>query len=85
MLEKERMQIDQIDRQLVQLLEERWAVVDQIQAIKKREKLTVLDSSREQKVLEKVAQLVQTPAYKESIQAVFQAMMDRSKEYQHQK
>ncbi|MGT2665952.1 chorismate mutase [Streptococcus rifensis] len=81
-LETSRQHIDQIDRELVALLEKRMTEVSQVIAYKKAYAIPVLDSGREQAVLDKVAQLVQEKSYEETIVATFSDMMARSREYQ---
>ena len=82
MLEKQREEIDRLDRKIVELLEARMAVVTEVGTIKKEHGLDVLDTQREVAVIEKVESYVTNPLYRESIGAVYQAMMDISKEYQ---
>ncbi|WP_303975195.1 chorismate mutase [Streptococcus merionis] len=81
-LETSRHHIDQIDRELVVLLEKRLHEVKQVIAYKKAHDLPVLDSDREQAVLDKVASFVSKPEYKETITNTFADMMARSREYQ---
>lgn len=81
-LEISRQHIDQIDRELVALLEKRMTEVSQVIAYKKAHAIPVLDSGREQAVLDKVAQLVQDKRYEETIVATFSDMMARSREFQ---
>ena len=50
MFEKERAEIDIIDRELVKLFERRMDAVTEIARIKKEHKLPILDQSREDKV-----------------------------------
>lgn len=84
-LETERKKIDVLDRQIVGLLEERLKVVEEIARIKKEQELAVLDTAREQKVLEKVARYVEDAKYRKIIQETYQSLMDISKVYQKEK
>ncbi|MGX6979664.1 chorismate mutase [Vagococcus elongatus] len=84
-LEVQREKIDVIDRQIVSLLEERLKVVEEVARIKKEQNIAVLDTAREQKVLEKVAQYVEEPKYRKIIQDTYQSLMDISKAYQKDK
>lgn len=54
-----REQINTIDSQLVELLEKRMELVDQVTAYKRATGKPVLDTSRENAVLERVGKLVQ--------------------------
>lgn len=79
-LEELRSEIDQIDRQIADLLDQRFAVVKEVGATKKKENIAVLDSSREARVLEKI----DTYNVKEAnaIKEVYQKIMDVAKELQ---
>ena len=54
-----RQQIDEIDKQITALLEERMKAVAAVAAYKKAHRMPVLDASREAAVLDKVAALLQ--------------------------
>ncbi len=82
MFEQERQKIDQLDRQIVKLLEERFDTVQQIAAKKKQEKVTILDVKREQEVLDKVARYVDNSEYTRYIQEIYVQFMEVSKRYQ---
>ena len=53
-----RQQIDEIDKQITVLLEERMKVVAAVAAYKKAHRMPVLDATREAAVLDKVAALI---------------------------
>lgn len=77
-----RQEIDAIDKELVALLEQRMALVSQVAAFKKETGKPILDTAREEAVLDKVAHLVENKAYITSIQATFRDMMAHSRAYQ---
>ncbi|HEM3694959.1 TPA: chorismate mutase [Streptococcus suis] len=81
-LEHIREQINSIDSQLVELLEKRMELVDQVTAYKRATGKPVLDTSRENAVLERVGNLVQKDDYRSAIQATFSDMMAQSRAYQ---
>ena len=54
MLEEQRQKIDQIDRQIVALFEERTNVVEEVAKIKLDNDIPILDSGREEQVILKV-------------------------------
>lgn len=83
-LDQIRKDIDQIDQELVALLEKRMVCVSEVVAYKKAKGLPVLDQGRENKVLEKVASLVDDEQYRATIQAQFQDMMKRSRDFQEE-
>lgn len=83
-LDQIRKDIDQIDQELVALLEKRMVCVGQIVEYKEQQGLPVLDQGRENKVLEKVASLVDDEQYRSTIQAQFRDLMARSRDYQEE-
>ncbi len=82
MFKKERQKIDQLDQQIIELLEERFDTVQKIAEKKQQANLTILDSKREQEVLEKVARYVENPKYTSYIQEIYTQFMEVSKKYQ---
>ncbi|WP_394405135.1 chorismate mutase [Streptococcus sp. 20-1249] len=80
-----REEIDALDQELVALLEKRMDLVTQVVAYKKENGKTVLDSKREEMVLQKVANRVQNSDYTSTIQATFADIMAQSRRYQSQK
>lgn len=80
-----REQINTIDSQLVELLEKRMELVDQVTAYKRATGKPVLDTSRENAVLERVGKLVQKDDYRSTIQATFSDIMTQSRAYQSSK
>jgi len=83
-LDQIRKDIDQIDQELVALLERRMVCVGQIVKYKEQQGLPVLDQGREREVLEKVGSLVTDEQYRATIQAQFQDMMKRSRDFQEE-
>lgn len=81
-LAQARVTIDSIDSEITALLEKRMDTVREIADIKRETKTDVLDTSREQAVLEKVRERVQNPDYTETIETLYQAIMDTSKQFQ---
>ena len=81
-LKQIRAEIDQIDRQLVDLLEQRMNRITEVVQYKKEKQLPILDQGREQQVLAKVECLVKDRQYTRTVQKQFQDIMKRSKEYQ---
>ncbi|MGM0165233.1 chorismate mutase [Enterococcus sp. AZ135] len=81
-LTQAREKIDQIDQELVGLLERRMSAVSEVTAYKAQTKKAVLDSSREEKVLENAANLVKDENYRETIVETFKDIMKQSRNYQ---
>lgn len=80
-LEECRQQIDRIDRQLVDLLQERLEIAGQVAAYKKEHHLPLFHPEREQQVLEKVTDSL-PQENKRSMGLLFEDIMEVSKLYQ---
>ena len=74
-LEELRNNIDQVDQEIVQLLEKRMTIVQEI---------TILDNSREQAVLDLARQNIKNSAYQETIINTFKDIMKNSRLYQRE-
>lgn len=81
-LESIRQEIDNIDKEIVGLLEKRMNLVNQVATYKKKTGKAVLDTSREEAVLAKVAAQVKNKNYTETIQDTFKDIMTQSRSYQ---
>lgn len=77
-----RQDIDKVDKEIVTLLEKRMNLVSQVAAYKKESGKAILDSKREEMVLNKVESLVENHDYKETIRATFADIMAQSRAYQ---
>ncbi|MGY3778448.1 chorismate mutase [Isobaculum melis] len=82
MLAKQRAQIDAIDQKLVQLLEMRLKVVEEVAVIKKENQLPIFDKAREANLLAQVALKVEDSTYTGAIEEIFQYLLKVSKEQQ---
>ena len=74
--------IDKIDNELVKLLESRMNAVLSIAELKKQQKLPILDASREQELLAKVASKVENPDFTDTVTSTFQDILKHSRAYQ---
>ena len=81
-LEQARTQIDAIDREMAKLYEARLDAVKDVIAYKIENDLPILDSGREQVVIEKNLQFIQNPDYKEYYESFIKFIMKESKAYQ---
>ena len=77
-----RQQIDEIDKQITVLLEERMKVVAAVAAYKKAHRMPVLDATREAAVLDKVAVFTSDKLLVPYIKRIYKALMDESKAYE---
>lgn len=72
-------QINDIDEKMLQLLEQRFAIVKEVGMVKQADNLPVKDEAREQAVLTRLRGQVTDPSLKPAIQAIFQTIMDEAK------
>jgi chorismate mutase/prephenate dehydratase len=79
-LNKLREQIDIIDRQMVELFEQRMGVVKRTGEYKREHNMAILDSERERRVVESAA--AQAPELKGEIGLLMRSMMALAKQYQ---
>ena len=81
-LEELRQKINQIDDELIKLLEKRMDLVSKVASYKLETGKAVLDSKREETILNKVAEAVESPVYKDVIVNTFTDMMKHSRAFQ---
>ena len=72
-------QINDIDEKMLQLLEQRFAIVKEVGMVKQAANLPVKDEAREQAVLTRLRGQVTDPSLKPAIQEIFQTIMDEAK------
>lgn len=84
-LDDYRAEIDDIDKQLTALFEKRMNVVLKVAEYKKEKNLPVLQSNREEQVLNKAVNNLQNKDYTKEIKDFFNGMMHISKGYEHRK
>lgn len=77
-----RQEIDHVDQELVALLEKRMQLVNQVVAYKKAIGKPILDTSREDAVLQKAASRVEDKAFEQTIVNTFADIMKNSRDYQ---
>ncbi len=82
-LETFRIQIDNIDKDLVKLLEERFRICLSIGQYKKENGLEVLNEAREKQVIEKNLSLLQNHTFKPNIEEVLITIMAESRKLQN--
>ena len=79
-LQQHRHQIDQIDKQLLELLEKRFEISKKIGQHKKENGIKIHQPEREKQIIESKTQRTQLP--KEFIKELFQLIFKQSKEVQ---
>ena len=81
-LEEIRSRIDQIDRKLIELIEERLKIVREVALYKKENNMKIFDRKREEEVVDKNLSNVKNEELKHYIEIILKDIMDSSKEYQ---
>lgn len=84
-LEGYRQAIDEIDRQLVQLFEQRLDIVLQVADYKEKHQMSVLQADREAVVLQQATERLSNPDYQQEIKALFRGMLQVSRHLQQRK
>ncbi len=74
-LKKLRHSIDQIDRKLLSLLNERAALTIRVGKLKKKKGGAIFDPTREREIYEKITRLNRGPLPKETVQAVYREVI----------
>jgi chorismate mutase len=76
-LKPERERIDSIDRQIIQLLNERAAVVHEVGVIKQKYHAPASAPGREQQVLDRAAAQARAPLTPAAVQAIYKAILEQ--------
>lgn len=82
-LEGLRLEIDDIDRQMVALFEKRMEIVSKVGDIKIKNNISVLDSRREERVMEKNMSYLNNKELSPYLKEFYHKIMDLSKDYQN--
>ena len=77
-LDKLRQHIDGLDKTLAKVLEDRLQVVLQVADYKKARGMAVKDAAREEIVINKVAALLDNPAYAGAVKAIMRSIIDQA-------
>lgn len=81
-LEQFREKIDEIDKKLVELFEQRMETVLKVGAYKRQNNLPILDEGRENVIIEKNMARLKNKAFKDPLESFFIHLMDLSKKEQ---
>ncbi len=77
-----RVELDEVDREIVALLEKRMTLSHEVAAYKMAHGMQVLDRSREENVLNTRASWVKDPHWQDSVRQLYEAIMAVSREEQ---
>jgi chorismate mutase/prephenate dehydratase len=82
-LQAYRQKIDSVDRQLVELIQQRAQIVAEIGDLKRAAHLSVTDSNREQQVIAKAEELAQGgPMPKEAVGRIYQKLIEEMRNWE---
>ena len=81
-LEEYRLQIDEVDRGIVALLNERTKVVEEIGRVKREAQLPIYEPRREELVFRNVTESNRGPLAKEAMRRVFERIIDEMRTIQ---
>ena len=77
-----RVKIDELDRQLVALLNQRTTVVEEVGRIKQAASLAIYEPNREQKVFENVMSYNHGPLSEDGLKRIFERIIDEMRRIQ---
>ena len=81
-LERFRVRIDDVDRRIVELLNERTRVVEEIGKVKREARLPIYEPKREDQVFRNVTESNQGPLTPEALKRVFERIIDEMRTVQ---
>ena len=81
-LERFRVQIDDVDRRIVELLNERTRVVEEIGRVKREARLPIYEPKREDQVFRNVTERNNGPLTPEALKRVFERIIDEMRTVQ---
>ena len=84
-LEEYRILVDNADRRIVELLNERTRAVEEIGRVKREAKLPIYEPKREDQVFANVTNVNQGPITQEAIRRIFERIIDEMRTIQRQR
>jgi chorismate mutase len=81
-LEEFRVQVDEVDRRIVSLLNERTRVVEEIGRVKRDTRLPIYEPRREEQVLANISESNQGPLTAEAVRRIFERVIDEMRTVQ---
>ena len=84
-IEDLRSRVDEVDRELIRILNERARVVQEIVAIKAEAGKPLFDPRREEEILQKVAEQNKGPIYDTSMREIFELILHRIRDLEVQR
>ena len=84
-IEDLRSRVDEVDRELIRILNERARIVQEIVAIKAEAGKPLFDPRREEEILQKVAEQNAGPIYDTSMREIFELILHRIRDLEVQR
>jgi chorismate mutase len=84
-IEELRGRVDEVDRELIHILNERARIVQEIVAIKAEAGKALFDPKREEEILRKVAEENEGPIYDTSMREIFELILHRIRDLEVQR
>jgi monofunctional chorismate mutase len=81
-LDSLRREIDQLDLEIVELLQRRMTLVEQIAFLKRQAGVNVKDTAREEAIFRRLARKVRTPLSPQAVKRIFGEILEVSRELQ---
>lgn len=77
-----RNEIDEIDKEIVDILNRRAEIVHQIRTLKQQADLSLFDPKREEEIYEKIFSHNKGPLYNENLQEIFEKILHCMKSFE---
>ena len=84
-IEDLRSRVDEVDRELIRILNQRARIVQEIVAIKAEAGKPLFDPRREEEILQKVAEQNEGPIYDTSMREIFELILHRIRDLEVQR
>ena len=84
-IEELRSRVDEVDRELIRILNERARIVQEIVGIKAHAGKPLFDPRREEEILRKVAEVNEGPIYDASMREIFEIILHRIRDLEVQR
>ncbi|HKZ26296.1 MAG TPA: chorismate mutase [Rubrobacteraceae bacterium] len=84
-IEELRSRVDEVDRELIRILNERARIVQEMVEIKAQAGKPLFDPKREEEILRKVAEVNEGPIYDSSMREIFEIILHRIRDLEVQR
>lgn len=84
-IEELRSRVDEVDRELIRILNERARIVQEMVEVKAQAGKPLFDPKREEEILRKVAEVNEGPIYDSSMREIFEIILHRIRDLEVQR